>query len=111
MQPTIAELVDRPLWWQSAGLYNGRSELPSSHVVRLQGEKRLRRVYVRILGNAGTAFVVVRGARYVVSDFPAVGDVLRPWHAWNEHNGKTPAGNHSLAVSSLSLNDSAAPSV
>lgn len=55
------------LWWQKQGLsytasgYGGK--IPSTRMVQLPGEKKWRRVYVAIYGNAGTAYVPVHGGK------------------------------------------------
>ena len=66
----VAETQDRPLWWQVQGLsytasgYGAR--IPTSKVVRLEGETRFRRVYCAIYSNIGTCYVRVRGSKLIV---------------------------------------------
>lgn len=60
------ELIDRPLWWQKAGLTQTQSgygaKLTSSRCVKLPDGK-VRRVYVTQYSNAGSAWIILNGAR------------------------------------------------
>ena len=66
-----AETVDAPLWWHGEGLsftasgYGAR--IPSRHKVRLEGEKILRRVYVTIYSNAGSAWIMRKGVKFHIA--------------------------------------------
>lgn len=61
---------DRPLPWQRAGLQQTASgygnKLTTSRVVCLPGERRYRRVYITRWGNAGTAWITIKGETYIV---------------------------------------------
>ena len=85
---TIDAIEEAPLYWQRLGLHNGRCTIPTLNMLRLRGEKRLRRIHVRIIGNVGTCFVTIRGLRYIVPDYPAPGDTLRPWVEWNHAHSR-----------------------
>ena len=50
--------------------YTLRSGAPSSLMVRLQGERRFRRLMIWQFSNAGTAFLKIKGIPYVVRDVP-----------------------------------------
>ena len=53
----------RGLTWTATGY--GR-KIPSTRMIRLQGEKIWRRVYVVCYSNAGTSYVVIQGKpRYI----------------------------------------------
>lgn len=87
--PRVASVEDRPLWWQAHGLsYTATGygrKIPSSRVVTIDGEgTRARRVYVTIFSNAGTAWIVWRGRKWIVDEFTGVGDTLRPWGPYSE---------------------------
>jgi len=55
--------------------YTKRSGAPTGTMVKLEGEKRWRRVMVWQFSNAGTAFVRVKGKPYIVrdTDIPSCG--------------------------------------
>lgn len=48
--------------------YTSRRGAPTSLMVRLEGEKRFRRLMVWQFSNAGTAFVRRKGEPYIVRD-------------------------------------------
>lgn len=48
--------------------YTRRSGAPSSRMIKLEGEKRWRRVMVWQFSNAGTAFVRIKGEPHIVTD-------------------------------------------
>lgn len=56
--------------------YTKRSGAPTSRMIRLQGEKRWRRLMVWQFSNLGTLFVKIDGKPHVVreEDLPAAGD-------------------------------------
>lgn len=49
--------------------YTKRSGAPTSRMIRLQGEKRWRRLMVWQFSNAGTLFVRLNGKPHIVRDF------------------------------------------
>jgi hypothetical protein len=61
---------DAPLWFHTRGLsetasgYGGR--LRSTKMLRINGEKVWRRVYVMCYSNSGTAYVNVKGEKWIV---------------------------------------------
>lgn len=63
--------VDRPLVWQLAGREETRSgygnRLTSTWCLQIEGEPRLRRIYVVCWSNAGTAYIRSHG-RMIVLD-------------------------------------------
>ena len=60
-------LIERPLWWHRSGLSETASgygaKLRSSKMLRLQGEKKLRRIYITCYSNAGSAWIIVNKQR------------------------------------------------
>ena len=64
-------IEDRPLWWHLKGLSQTASgygkKLTSSRVLRL-ADGRVRRVYVTIYSNAGTAWIVLDGQRRIIRE-------------------------------------------
>jgi hypothetical protein len=68
----VVEVEDRPLWWHLRGLQQTRSgygrKLTSRTVVRFEGEKRWRRVYVVCFSNSGTAYVETKAGSILVVD-------------------------------------------
>jgi hypothetical protein len=66
------EPKEAPLWFHLRGLsetasgYGGR--LRSTRMIRIQGEKVWRRVYVMQYSNAGTAYINVKGEKWIVSN-------------------------------------------
>ena len=60
--------TDRPNWGLTQGGYTVRSGAPTSILVRLEDEKRWRRVMVWCFSNAGTLFVRVRGESLIVRE-------------------------------------------
>jgi hypothetical protein len=67
--PADYTLEYRPLWYHNAGLQQTASgygsALVSSQVAKL-ADGRVRRVYVTIYSNIGTAWILLDGLRYVV---------------------------------------------
>jgi hypothetical protein len=66
------ETQDRPmphhlcgLSWTATG-YGGK--IPSTRMIRIEGEKVWRRVYVMVYSNSGTAYVVIKGQNHVIRD-------------------------------------------
>lgn len=65
------EVIDRPLWFHLQGLQQtatgyGR-KLTSSRCVTLP-DGRVRRIYITIYSNAGTAWIVLDGKRRIIRD-------------------------------------------
>jgi len=64
------DLIERPLWWHLKGLsytasgYGGK--IPTTHMIRHSG--RLKRVYVMIWSNSGTAYVLDHGRRLILRE-------------------------------------------
>lgn len=62
-----SQIIDKPLPWQVQGLKQTASgygaRLTSRRCVKLPGENRLRRVYITIYSNAGTAWINYKGGR------------------------------------------------
>lgn len=62
------DLIYKPLPWQERGLmYTATgygAKIPTSKVIHFEG--RERRIYCTIYGNAGTAWITVRGQRVTV---------------------------------------------
>lgn len=70
--------LDRPyekkqsmLPWQRAGLQQTASgygkRLTSSYMLRIQGERVWRRIYVVCYSNAGSAYVVIKGQTFYLA--------------------------------------------
>ncbi len=57
-----------PRYGRTAMGYTVRSGAPSSYTIRLEGEKRWRRVMIWQFSNAGTCFVRINGVPHVISD-------------------------------------------
>ena len=69
--PEPYTFVDAPLWWHTRGLSEtasgyGRALTHPCKVKLPDGQ--LRRVYVTIYSNAGTAWIKLNGARRIVRD-------------------------------------------
>jgi len=56
----------RPSYGMARSGYTLRSGAPSSTMIRLEGEKRWRRVMIWQFSNAGTAFVRIGGKPYII---------------------------------------------
>ena len=69
IETTNANLRYRPLWWHTAGKTQTATgygaKLTSSKEVYFDG--RWRRVYVTCYGNGGTAWILVKGVKYIVN--------------------------------------------
>jgi len=74
------QYVDRPFDWAQCPLWfhtAGRQEtatgygrrLRSTRMIRFHGEKVWRRVYVCLISNAGTAYILIGGTWRVLRDF------------------------------------------
>lgn len=50
--------------------YSKLSGAPTAHMIKLQGEKRWRRVMVWCFSNASTAFIRIKGEPHIVRDIP-----------------------------------------
>ena len=66
-----AQIIDRPLWWQAAGLQETASgygrRLRSSRVLAFP-DGRIRRIYITIYSNAGSAWIILDGFTLHVRD-------------------------------------------
>jgi len=75
---SIYTIVDRPLWWHAQGLRQTASgygaKLTSRCCVKIDGEKRLRRVYITIFSNAGSAWFNYNGAKVFLPSVAEPGD-------------------------------------
>ncbi len=60
--------TDRPNWGMTRDGYTVRSGAPTSILVRLENEKRWRRVMVWCFSNAGTLFVRIKGESLIVRE-------------------------------------------
>ena len=60
--------TERPRYGMNRDGYTSRRGAPTSLMVRLEGEKRFRRVMVWQFSNAGTAFVRIGGKPHIVRD-------------------------------------------
>ena len=67
---TIAEIrhTDTPRYGMTADGYTRRSGAPTSIMLRLEGERRWRRLMVWQFSNAGTAFIRIGGNEFIVRD-------------------------------------------
>ena len=61
-------ITKTPRYGMTADGYTKRSGAPTSRLVRLEGEKRWRRLMVWQFSNVGTCFVRINGVAYVVRD-------------------------------------------
>ena len=63
--------VSNPLWYHLKGLSQTASgygsRLVSPQCIRIVGEKRLRRVYIMCYSNSGTAYVRIKGERFILN--------------------------------------------
>lgn len=66
----VERKIDPPRtnWGMTAAGYTKRGGAPSQWKVRLEGERRWRRVMVLQFSNAGSAFLRVRGVVHFVND-------------------------------------------
>lgn len=60
--------TEQPRYGMTAAGYTVRSGAPTSLMVRLDGEKRFRRLMVWQFSNAGTAFVRLGGVPHIVRE-------------------------------------------
>jgi hypothetical protein len=60
--------TETPRWGYTAQGYTATSGGPTSRLIRLEGEKRWRRLMVWCFSNVGTLFVRVRGEELVVRE-------------------------------------------
>lgn len=60
--------TEQPRYGMAADGYTLRSGAPSRFLVRLDLDKRFRRVMIWQFSNAGTAFVMVKGQPLVIRD-------------------------------------------
>ena len=63
-----AKRTEQPLWGRAQDGYTLRSGAPTSLKIRLEGEKRWRRLMVWQFSNAGTLFVKIKGRPFIVRD-------------------------------------------
>lgn len=62
--------TEAPRYGMARSGYTLRSGAPTHLLVRLEGEKRFRRLMVWQFSNAGTCFVRVKGIPHIVRDVP-----------------------------------------
>ena len=67
-----AKRTDTPRWGMAASGYTHKGGAPTSVMVRLEGETRWRRLRCWQFSNAGTCFLRVMGANYIVPDHALV---------------------------------------
>lgn len=60
--------TDAPRWGMTAAGYTKRSGAPTSHLIRLAGEKRWRRLMCWQFSNAGTCFIRYKGETIIIND-------------------------------------------
>lgn len=60
--------TDQPQYGMTADGYTKKAGAPTSRMIRLEGEKRWRRLMVWQFSNAGTLFVRVGGKPFVVNE-------------------------------------------
>lgn len=65
-----------PQWGMTVDGYTKRSGAPTAFMVRLEGEKRWRRVMAWQFSNAGTVFVRVMGEPLVIRNPTLVSDLV-----------------------------------
>ena len=58
-----------PRWGMAADGYTLRSGAPTSWLIRLDGEKKFRRLMIWQFSNAGTCFVKIKGECLVVREY------------------------------------------
>jgi len=58
-----------PHWGMTADGYTLRGGAPTSWMIRLDGEKKFRRLMIWQFSNAGTCFVKIKGECLVVRDY------------------------------------------
>ena len=70
LEQRIAESRHTPVprWGMCAGGYTERRGAPTCWLVRLEGEKRWRRLKIWQFSNAGTCFVTIKGHNLIVTD-------------------------------------------
>ena len=63
------EIIDKPLWWHKRGLSETASgygkKLTSSKCIKLP-DGRIRRIYVTIYSNIGTAWIILNKEQLIV---------------------------------------------
>lgn len=66
----IAEMryTNRPAWGLTVNGYTRRGGAPTPIMVRLDGERRWRRLMLWLFSNAGTTFIRIKGEEFVVTD-------------------------------------------
>ena len=71
LETPIAEVrhTEAPRYGMAADGYTLRSGAPTSRMIRLEGEKRWRRLMVWQFSNAGTCFLRIGGKPFIVSDY------------------------------------------
>ena len=62
--------TETPRYGMTVDGYTKRSGAPTSYLVRLDGEKRFRRLMCWQFSNAGTCFLRLRGECLVVTNLP-----------------------------------------
>lgn len=64
-----AKRTETPWYGVTSLGYSVRSGAPSSLMIRLDGEKRFRRLMIWQFSNAGTAFVRIKGQPLIVNEY------------------------------------------
>ena len=61
--------TETPRYGMAADGYTVKAGAPTSYLIRLEGEKRFRRVMCWQFSNVGTLFVRIKGTPYVVREY------------------------------------------
>ena len=61
--------TETPRWGMAADGYTLRGGAPTSRMIRLEGEKRFRRLMVICFSNSGSCFVRIKGEMLFVDEF------------------------------------------
>ena len=71
LETKIAESkqTETPRYGMAADGYTVKAGAPTSYLIRLEGEKRFRRVMCWQFSNVGTLFVRIKGTPYIVRDY------------------------------------------
>jgi hypothetical protein len=62
------KITETPHYGMTADGYTKRSGAPTSRLIRLEGEKRWRRLMCWQFSNAGTCFIRIKGETLIVAD-------------------------------------------
>ena len=71
---TITEhIIKEPLWMKRGPMATPTatgygSKIPTQHLVKIEGNNRLKRVFCRIYGNRGTLYVIDHGQEVLINE-------------------------------------------